>query len=343
MSPLSVRFLSCLSFATLFVSCDKQQGAGDPASADASKTRGTRADQAPRKNTPSSQQELRDALKLALAIDAPDARDQALAALARRALQLAPELALEAIKQLSPDSKEKPALFHDCARILVAHNLDTALAWAASLGSPNDTAAAKDAIALILVASDIEAAVKLISLADLANSKPNADAVQVIQQWAAKAPEDAAAWALALPPGEPRNAAFKVVASRWLVSDSQAALSWMANQQNPTMRKAATRAMAEALSSQLPPFRELLLGSVDPEIRSKIEHEVEQVTRKQNRPASLPPPAAQPQPDPAANPPPPTAQPEPSAVQPAPAAPPTPEPAQPEPEPEPEPEPDSPE
>jgi len=282
----------------LLISCDKRQGSGDPASADESKSRGKRADHAQRKSTPTTQQELREALKLALAIENPDDRDQALADVVRHALQLAPGLAVEAIKKLSPDSKEKPALFKYCAEILVARNLDTAIDWAGSLGSASDIAAAKAAIALMVVASDPEAAVKLIVTSYIGDGVSNADAVQVIRQWTAKAPVDAAAWASSLPPGEARKAGLKIVATRWLFSNSKAAYSWIAAIPNESIRADATHGLAEYIVDQIPPLREILLRPADPTLRGELEKQVEQVAKDQHRPAFPQPAAPEPPPEP---------------------------------------------
>lgn len=288
---MSVRFHLCLWVAALLVSCDKQGGAGNPAAADES--RGANASRPAREKSPSTLQELHASLKVAMTIESPEARDQSLAAVARNSLKLAPAFSAEAIKQLSADSGEKTALLRYCAKTLMERNPDEALTWAASLGSDKDIAAAKAEIALVLMASDLAAAIKLISPSAIAESAADGAAVQVIRQWTSDAPEDAAAWVVKFPPGDSRNAGIQTVASRWVIADSEAATTWMAALDNEAARKAASRAMAEALGQQPPFIREALLEPADPAIRADLEQQLNQIKQEQEK--ANPPPGEEPE------------------------------------------------
>ncbi|MEI7909508.1 MAG: hypothetical protein WCK77_07710 [Verrucomicrobiota bacterium] len=314
---MKIRLWMHVSIAALLVSCDKPKSSGDSASADGSTPQATRASGPSRDAAPSKRQRLRESLNAAKQIESVEARDEALAEVARNALEIAPDLAAEAVKQLSSDSQKKMPLLRDCVKRLIAKDPDGALAWVASLGSERDIAAAKAEIALILVGSDPERAANLISPTDLADGKTNSTAMQVLQQWTAVAPADAAAWVINAPEDETRKAGIKAVVSRWALGDTPAALAWMDKLPEGSTRKEAARSVAEALANQPAPIRELLLGPVDPAVRSELEQQIEQVTQEKikaiPRPFGKPPaatlpepvpepdavPQSQPQPDPA--------------------------------------------
>ena len=279
------RLHPCIGLALLLVACDKQQGTGHSTSANESKPKVARVNRPPRQSARSSLQELRESLNVAMKIESPEARDQALAKVARDALELAPELSSEAIGRLSANSVEKAGLLQDCATCLAAQSPDDALAWAASLGSAKDLAAAKAEIALVLVDSDPQRAVKLIAASDLADGESNGAAAQVLRRWTSNAPADAAAWVLKFPPGDSRKAGVKAVASQWIIADSQAASSWMGTLRNDPIRKEATRAMAEALVGQPSPIRDALLESAVPDLRSELIQQAGQVAQEEQQAA----------------------------------------------------------
>jgi len=291
--------------AALLVSCDKSQDSGNSADANDSKAKVARAGRGPRENTPHSRKEQRNALDAAMKIEAPEARDQALAEVARNALKFAPEISAEAINRLSADSPVKLPLLWECVKFLVEQNPDEALAWAASLGSEKDKAAAQAKIALLLLSSDPQRALGLISRSDLAT---DAGAVQVLRSWTASAPADAAAWVLKFPPGESRNAAFKTVVSQWVSANSKDAFSWVASLTNNSVRKEATRVMAESLAGIPKPIREIQFGLDDSDIRKEVEQQIAQIA-KETEPETAPPETAPPEAAPPEAPPPGTAPP----------------------------------
>jgi len=288
MSSLVVRLVSCFSIAALCVSCDKRQDAGPSASGDEADSSAVRAGRSPRVEAPTSRQGFRKALALAMEIESPEARDQALAELVRNALKPAPDLAVEAINQLSSGSAEKLALFRYCANLLAKQNPDAALTWASSLESEMDRAAMKAEIALILMATEPERAIQLITPSDITSSSPDGAAEQVLRKWTATAPADAIAWVFKSPSAESRKAAVEVVTSQWLMADSKAAYAWMGEINNELTRKEATRAMAEFLVKQLPPIREILLEPATPAIRIELEQQVKQIAPGEEKESPLP-------------------------------------------------------
>lgn len=113
---MSAHFHACLWLTALLISCDKPQDSGKSAAANKSNPSVTHANRPPRANSPNTRQKLREALEAAIRIEAPEARDQALAEVARNALKFAPEISAEAIQQLSADSPEKVRLLRYCAK-----------------------------------------------------------------------------------------------------------------------------------------------------------------------------------------------------------------------------------
>ena len=288
---MKARFHLCLCFAALLVSCDKSRDADGPASASESQ----RTTRPTREKIPTTRQGLRDSLNTALEIEDPEARNLALADVARNSLKIAPEFSAEAVKQLAADGAGKLAVLHDCAVALMEQSPEAALAWAATLGSPEDIAAAKGEIAMVLVATDPERAVKLVWPTDTADSEAKAAAAKVLQRWTIGAPANAAAWIATMPAGDSRSAGIATVASQWVGANPQAALSWMAALENPAERKVATQACAEILVKQPAPLRSLM-APTDPEARSAFEQQVDQIIRereKENPPADEDEPAAE--------------------------------------------------
>ena len=104
--------------------------------------------------------------------------------------------------------------------------------------------------------------------------------MEVIRQWAGKAPTDAATWVLNLPAGDARRAGIEAVASRWLETDSTAAFAWLAASTNQSVRAEISRAMAQALAAQPGFIREGLMENADAAIRGTLEQQVKQITEQ---------------------------------------------------------------
>jgi len=288
---MKARFHLCLCFAALLIACDKSRDTGGSPSAGEFQ----QVTRPAREKIATTRQGLRDSLNTALDIEDLEARNLALADVARNSLKIAPEFSAEAVKQLAPDSAGKLAVLHDCAVTLMAQSPEAALAWADTLGSEKDTAAAKAEIAMVLVATDPERAVKLVWPTDTSDSETKAAAAKVLQRWTIGAPANAASWIATMPAGESRSAGIATVASQWVGANPQAALSWIAALENPAERKVATQACAEILVKQPAPLRSLM-APTDPEARSAFDQQVDQIIRereKENPPADEGEPAAE--------------------------------------------------
>ena len=115
-------------------SCDEKQSDLAPESGAEPGKRTTRADR-PSRDVLSGRDKLRAAFDTAKAREPGGDRDQALAEVAKKALESAPDMAAEIIRELSPGAAEKEALMEAYIRhLLEEEKSDEALAWADSLG-----------------------------------------------------------------------------------------------------------------------------------------------------------------------------------------------------------------
>ena len=267
----------CLLFVGLLASCDKPGDTGKSGSAAESNPGITRAARQPRMDVLNRRKDLRDSLTAALALEASEARDQALAQVVRDAFELAPEIAAEAFGQLAVDSAERMKTIRCLAELHARKNPDEALAWADSLGSATEITAAKNEIALVFAETYPSRAAKILLETGISSGEPAETKVEVIRHWAGIAPKDAVTWALSLPPGDARSVGIETVVSQWLQADSTAAFAWLAALTNQSAINEVTRAMAQALVA-LPGFiRETLIVDTDPAIRSELQQQVDQI------------------------------------------------------------------
>ena len=214
---------------------------------------------------PSSRDKLRAALESAKAMAPGPERDQAIAALAWKTLESNPELAALAIRELSAGTEEKTALIEAYVRKLITEErVDEATAWADALGDARDVATARGIIAMLLADAHPEQAAMLLPPSSFTAAGTDPAAEQVLNHWATTDPAAAVAWATRLPAGEARTTGLKMVFSRWIQGDSQAALDWTKSQNNPVLRKEALSAMIEAFTGQPEPIRSSLLSPPTP-------------------------------------------------------------------------------
>ena len=237
---MTARFHLCLWLAALLVSCDQPRDTGDHAAANEPKRKDTHAARPPHEHTVSTPTELRKSMSTALKIVSPGERDEALAEVALDALETEPEIAAAAFQQISTDSEARLPLIQSFAMQLLAQDPQKALAWADSLASEQEIAAAKQMIVHSLHDADLEGAAKSLAKSGLASSEPESPAMYVLQRWTTQEPADAAAWVGSLPAGESRGAGIVTVASQWVVADPEAALAWMAGLNSPADRTKAT-------------------------------------------------------------------------------------------------------
>jgi hypothetical protein len=257
----------------LLVCCEK------PASSDNRDNESSTAAQARRRKAqrelaPDVQATLKTLLETALAIESPAERDKALAVLAWSAMETDPELAHEAFHRLPAHSPEKIRLTQHYAMRLAERNPDEALAWADTLGTEQETAAAKSLIAVTIAETDPQRAANLLSESGIAGREFDVTLVQVIQRWAAQSPPDAGGWVSTFPPGAARAAAVRVIAEQWLPRDARAAFDWMDGMKDAELRRETARAMEGIILQQPGEIREAWLEHADATVRKDLEEQL---------------------------------------------------------------------
>jgi len=228
---------------------------------------------APREPVPGTPEAFRAALVKASASESPSEREKALADIAWSALEIDPGLASEAFLQLPSNSPEKIRLIQHYAMRLVERNPEEALAWAATVGSEEEVAAAFGQIALELAETDPSRAANLLSESGIAGREFDVAVVQVIQRWAAKSAPDAAAWVSSFPPGAAREAGVRTIAEQWLPSDPPASFAWFDSLRDSEIRKEASRAMEGVILQQPEEIRDAWLQHADARIRNELEQQ----------------------------------------------------------------------
>jgi hypothetical protein len=219
-------------------------------------------------------------MEAAVWIESPAARDKAIAEVAWNALETEPGLACEAFLKLPTGSTEKIRLIQHYAMRLAEQNPDEALAWAATLGSEVEIAAANSQIALAIAETDPHRAANLLSETGIAGRGFDVAVVQVVQRWAARSPPDTAAWVGSFPPGPARETGIKIIADRWLQADARAAFSWMATLQDAGVRKEAALGLEETILQQSKDIRDTWLQHADDGIRSELEQQHERAVEE---------------------------------------------------------------
>lgn len=267
---LRVSFLClCLSLS----GCDKPETSITRENTVALEAAGARRGHAARDPVPGSPEALRVAFVMALASETRSDRERELADVAWNALEIDPSLAVEALQQLSPNSPEKIRLIKHQAMRLAEQNPEQALAWAATVGSEEEVAAAFGQIALELAETDPRRAADLLSESGIVGRDFDVAVVQVVQRWAAISPPDAAAWVSSFPPSAARQAAVGIIAGQWLPSDPPASFTWIDSLKDPEMRKETARAMEGVILQQPEEIRDAWLGHADPWIRNELEQQ----------------------------------------------------------------------
>lgn len=271
MKATITRFHAFLAMGLLLASCDKPAPVTESPPEVTNAPRVTKSSRPPDDEPPANRSTLRESLENAVLLPNPEERDQALSAVIWDALEENPELAQEAFRKLSEGSEEKIALIKHFGMRLAEQDLDTATSWAKSLTTPDEQSLAFGKIALILSATDPEAAAKLLSDSGVASRDFDVAVVEVIQRWAAQTPETAAAWVVQFDPGEIRAAGLKAVISTWVDQDFNATVAWINRLQNPSIKDEAINGMAETIL-EFPEARRIeLLGLASPDIRARFE------------------------------------------------------------------------
>ncbi len=274
------RFHQVSLLGLLLVSCDKPQETATPPEKQVAAPRVTKSIRPARETPPVSPEQLREILAKAEAIESPIERNKALEVAIWDALELDPVLAAEGFHKLTPGSEEKNRLIQHFAMRLAEQSLDEAIKWATTLESEQEKSLAFDYIALVLAESEPQRAAHMLSDSGVPGRDFDVAVVQVVQRWAAMAPDDAASWVILFDAGEARQAGLKAVVSVWSKTDPQGSIAWLETLQDPTIRQEAVNGMAETIFDLPEESQDDLLRLATPEIRSGFEKLKIEASRK---------------------------------------------------------------
>ncbi len=276
----------CFALLLALASCDEKKTQPASGTGAGPEKRTTRAER-PSRDIPSGRDKLRAAFETAKAREPGDDRNNAIAEVTWKALESAPDLAAEFIRELPAGTAEKAALVDAYLRQLFDEEKpDEALAWADSLGDGPDPASAHGRALVMLAGKHPEQAAKHLPVSDFTAAAVSPLTAEVLQTWVQQNPADAIAWTTRLPAGEARTAGYQVAFAQWFDTDSKSAFSWVASQTNPHVRKEAVSAMVGLMIAHPDPIRDFMLGPAAPEIRAEIEQEIAEINR-QTRAADL--------------------------------------------------------
>lgn len=256
----------------LLASCGKpREDGGDPGSASSAASRETKRPR-PAEAQPGEKPSVdpREALKSAESILSKEEREKAISQIAWDTMESDPDLSARAFALLATDSAERLRLLQHVAMRRAEANPGDAMQWAESLGSEKEISVAKCQVALVLAESEPLKAAGLLSDSGVEGREFDVALVQVIQRWAEKSPQDAAAWAVNFQPGEARSASVREIVSRWIEKDPAAVFAWKSGLTDPAIRQEVTTALVEAAAGEPGDAKPKWLESADEETRQAV-------------------------------------------------------------------------
>ncbi|MEX1113920.1 MAG: hypothetical protein WEB53_01635 [Akkermansiaceae bacterium] len=281
---MQIQFRSLVCFGILLASCDKppkEVGNGAGESENPLGPAVTKTQRPPPPEAPDPDVELQKSLATARAITPEDERNQAIETIIWNLAETAPARALESLREVPGDGRGRSKLIQHFAMRFAEHDADAAIQWADTLESPEEASAALGKIALVLAETDPVKAAGLISESGIAGRDFDVAVVEVIQQWAAISPPDAAAWVVLFDASEARSAGLQSVLGLWAESDVQTALKWIETLDGEVLIDDARKAMVEATFEQTDDVQAEWMQLANPEIRSLFQ-EIKNPSPKQN-------------------------------------------------------------
>lgn len=222
-----------------------------------------------------TRQRLQDELEAAIAMPTGEERVHALSKLFQDSLEPAPDLAEKALREIPVDAEIRSELVMEFIRFLVNESKTReAMGWAESLNTQDQRRHARAQIAALLMETNEQEAMQLLSAEDLGADGVASTSGAVLQMWTSKEPEKAVTWASRLPNGYAREEGFQAVFSSWAGIDGADALSWIGKETNPHVREDALTGAARAFQNHPEPIMEAIFGDADPEIRAELERKI---------------------------------------------------------------------
>ncbi len=256
----------------LFAACDKPRESGAEHASDASPRETKRV----RPTVDPADEETAvapgEALQRADSLSSKEEREKALSQVAWDTLETDPDVCLKAFSKLAVDGTERIRLIQHFAMRRAEENPDGAMRWVETLGSEKEMSAARCQIALVLAEDDPLKAANLLSDSGVEGREFDVALVQVIQRWAEKSPDEAAAWAVNFQPGEARSASIREIVSRWIEKDPAAVFSWKSGLTDPSIRQEITAALVEAAVGEPGDAKPKWLDAADEETRRAVRN-----------------------------------------------------------------------
>lgn len=262
-----------ISVSVALGSCDQERGKAHAKDIQDSNLRGRSRERAAGESK-GSRERLRASLEAAKQLQNPEERERAISDVGRNALESAPDITAEAIRELLIESPQTAELIQSCVSQLMKSSRNAALAWSESLREPSLVEMAREQIAIEVAETEPQHAIELLSESGSAGESDQT-IEHVLQIWTEKSPADAATWASRLPAGESRNSRLKTVVNQWLLSNPATSTAWVSSLREPDLRSESIRLMAESLQGYPPFIRESMLKSADSSVRSEIERQIE--------------------------------------------------------------------
>lgn len=253
-----------LLIALALIACEKQKPTAHTSSPDNAASHPTKSTR-PHQDEPFSPSRSREKTT-----PAPDSTE-ALIAVIENAEATDMTAAKNAFAQLPAASAERTRMISHLAMRLAESDPADATRWADSLESDQDQSLAYGKIALILSATDPQAAAKMLSDSGVGGRDFDVAVVQVVQRWAAKSPTEAAAWVAQFDPGEARSASLQAIATTWLDQDRPAAFAWIQGISDPALRAEAITGAAESILILPDSQHAAALQDASPELRERFE------------------------------------------------------------------------
>lgn len=244
------------------IGCDKPEKNEEPR---------TRANLPERGQVQGRNQVFEAALQAALALESPDARDQALSAFVLESHEAAPGLAAEALSHLPEGSEVRTETLKSLAGLMAEKGVDRALQWAESLPTVRDVALARQAVGLALAEVDPSVGAQVVLEHHDRSRALDETELRALQLWADSSAPDAAAWARQLPHKEARHAALQSVCGQWVRTDATGIGAWLDGISNKESKTEALDALADALAEAPDAIRDVFFTQAEPEIREEME------------------------------------------------------------------------
>ncbi len=263
-----------LSVVLLLASCDKPRDAGgngeSAGSAASRETKRPRPADADHEEEPVA--DPREALKSAESITSTEEHEKVVSQIAWDTLETDPEVCAMAFAKLAIDGAERIRLIQHFAMRRAEENPDAAMRWAETLGSEKEMSAARCQVALVMAEDDPLKAADLLSDSGVEGREFDVTLVQVIQRWAEKSPDEAAAWAVNFQPGEARSASIREIVVRWIEKDPAAVFSWKNGLTDSAIRQEITAALIEAAAGEPGDAKPKWLDAADEETRRAVRN-----------------------------------------------------------------------